>query len=58
MTWYTTSSGYSFTGFVEKYRLGALLWVFGGLLLIGGILFYIWYQKREPKDEKKEETDW
>lgn len=58
MTWYTSGSGYSFTGFVEKYRLGALLWVFGGLLLIGGILFYIWYQKCKPKDEKKEETDW
>ena len=57
MTWYTTGSGYSFTGFVEKYRLGALLWVFGGLLLIGGILFCIWYQKRKPKDEKKEESD-
>lgn len=45
--WYTTGVGYSFTGFVEKYRLQALLWVFGGLLAAAAILVFLWWLFRE-----------
>lgn len=45
--WYTTGVGYSFAGFVEKYRLQALLWVFGGLLAAAAILVFLWWLFRE-----------
>ncbi len=45
--WYTSGVGYSFAGFVEKYRLQALLWVFGGLLAAAAILVFLWWLFRE-----------
>lgn len=46
-TWYTSGPGYSFTGFVEKYRLGALLWVFGTLIAAALVFLWVWLEKRQ-----------
>ena len=43
--WYTTATGFSYSGFIEKYRLFAvvgILWV----LLIAGLLLLGWYYYR------------
>lgn len=46
--WYTTATGFSYSGFIEQYRLFAvvgILWV----LLIGGLLLLGWYYYRWKK---------
>lgn len=48
MTWYSTRPGYSFQGFIETYRLEAILWICGGLLIIGLLLFWGWWSKKHP----------
>lgn len=50
-TWYTIGPGYSFTGFVEKFRLGALLWVFGMLIAASLVFLWIWWGKRQSEAE-------
>lgn len=48
-TWYTMESGYSFSGFVEKYRLEAVLIICGVLLAVGLLLFFIRYFRRKGR---------
>ena len=43
---YTSGWTYSFVGFVEKYRLQALLWIFGLLLVTALLLLWGWWEKR------------
>ena len=43
---YTSGWTYSFIGFVEKYRLQALLWIFGLLLVTALLLLWGWWEKR------------
>lgn len=47
-THYTSGWTYSFTAFVETYRLEAILWICGGLLIIGLLLFWGWWSKKHP----------
>ncbi len=46
---YTSGWTYSFTQFVEKYRLWALVGIFGVLIAVGLLLFWSWFDKRRGK---------
>lgn len=45
ITRYTSGWTYSFSAFVETYRLQAILWILGILTVIGFFLFWNWLEK-------------
>ncbi len=54
---YTSGWTYSFTQFVETYRLWALVGIFGVLIAAGLLLFWGWFDKRHGKKTPFANTD-
>lgn len=56
-TRYTSGWTYSFTQFVEEYRLQAILWICGILIMAALMFLWCWWEKREkaPKLPQKPE---
>ena len=52
---YTSGWTYSFRGFVEEYRLGALVGIFGILLFAGALCFWGWVASRKKSGMFREE---
>lgn len=53
---YTSGWTYSFTAFVETYRLQAILWILGILTVIGLLLFWNWLDKYLQSKKTEENT--
>ena len=46
VVWHSIRDGYSWEGFVDRYRLEALLWILGGMLVVGlCMLLWKWIEK-------------
>lgn len=57
ITHYTGGWTYSFTAFVETYRLQAILWILGILTVIGFFLFWNWLEKYLGSKKAEENTN-
>lgn len=52
--WYTTGTGFSYSGFIEKYRLFAVVGILWLLLVLGAaLLLWYYYKWKESRVEKE-----